>query len=349
VGLGYRVENYEIRDIFADNGLATITGSVNKRKSSSQYSFGLVYDVELGSSMYYRHSRTYRFPGFDDMINLGFAVYPPYSHPDPIWLLDPEEGTLEEVGIRHWFTRNIYAALTYYEMDMDNEIFYGPDSSLPPFFPYRNQNIPNTSHYGLEFDGLIRLTPRWSLRGTYTRQNVLFLSNWRTTDLSGRSTADKWMPLNPNEIGYLSLAYQNSDWGFSALFSYYYVGSRFFDGDIFNEMKPMEPAKWGDMAFSQTVFDDTTTIYFGVRNFTDRQYALSGNIFGLAGDFLRYSNAGRTYYAGVRSSLDFERMRLPSTADLQRMNRRLYGALRTGANVFTGMGSWMRNLIPFSR
>lgn len=124
------------------------------------------------------------------MINLGWNPISPWSHPDPIWLLDPEDGTLEEVGIRHWFTRNIYVGVTYYELDMNNEIFYGPDPDPAKGGKSRNINVPNVSHAGVEIESLINVTPRWTLKSNYTRQKVYFGYNWQPNDALRRSTLD---------------------------------------------------------------------------------------------------------------------------------------------------------------
>jgi len=60
-----------------------------------------------------------------------------------------------------------------------------------------------------------------------------------------------------------------------------------------------------------------------------------------------WPDAGRTYYMGVKTNLDFDRLKVPSWSDLTRMQRRLYGAVRGGVSSFTGMGSWMQDLVRF--
>jgi iron complex outermembrane receptor protein len=282
------------------------------------------------------------------MINLG---YPPTiwgGNPDPIWLLDPEEGTLQEYAIRHWFTRNIYAGLTYYEMDMDNEIYWGPDPAYPLVpFSNRNLNVPLVSHSGLELEAFARLTPRWTLKGNFTKQKVIFRSNWQPFDAQRRTTEDKWLTENPAQMVNLSLAYENKEWGFSALLSYHYVGTRFMINDIFNEWPDLETAKWGDIAFSQTFFDDVATLYFGVNNVSDLQYALQGTLYGKP---LWYPNAGQTFYFGVKANTDFDRMRLPTAADLSRMQQRLYGAASEGLGAMANIRGWIRgSSTPFGR
>ena len=130
----------------------------------------------------------------------------------------------------------------------------------------------------------------------------------------------------------------------------HYVGSQYRVNDPFNETEPLEHSKWGDLTISQKFFDDTTTIYFGIRNFSDRQYSL----FGTRSDpsFVTvpvawYSNEGRTYFMGLKANLDYDRMKLPSSGDLERMQRRLYGSMTNVASSVYGVGQWMRGLVSF--
>ena len=349
-GFGWRFENYDLKDLYA-NGAAptrTVTNAqrLGRNKSATQWSVGLITDRELGSSIYYRHSRMYRFPNFDDMVNYSLYGLPPDP---PFWLLDPEEGTLDEVGIRHWFTRNIYAGAVYYEMDMDNEILYGQDD----LGNARNTNVQDVSHQGVELEALIKVTPRWTVKGNWTKQKVLLRSNMVPV-LSPLTTEDKWMYQNPAEMANLTLVYNNVEWGFSGSIKYHYVGTQFRINDIFNVADDLNAAKWGDFAIEQKVLGDDALVYFGINNFSDRQYALWGTrsapFYGyISVDKAWYPNQGRTYYGGVKSNLDFHRMRLPSVGDLERMQRRLYGTLNDGLNTFTGMGNWIRNTLPFPR
>jgi hypothetical protein len=102
----------------------------------------------------------------------------------------------------------------------------------------------------------------------------------RTTQLTpfnGLTTEDKWLYQNPAELANLVLEYNNRVWGFSGMIKYYYVGSRFMSNDAYNIVPPLEPAKWGDLAFSQTFFDNVVTLYFGIRNFSDAQYSILGS------------------------------------------------------------------------
>ena len=345
LGLGYRVESYDFRNLYANDGSRTVTNaqqSLQNNKSASQWSLGFIYDRELGSNIYYKHSRFYRFPNFDDMINYGFSG----SFDPPFWPLNPEEGTLNEYGLRHWFTRNIYLSATYYDQDMDSEILYGMD----PNGVSKNINVNSVSHTGVELEGFARITPRWMLRANYTRQKVIVRSDFRP-DVAP-TTEDKWIWQNPQDMANMSLSYDHREWGFSGMIAFHYVGSQYRTNDFFNQKEALEPAKWADLTISQKFLGDTTTVYFGIRNFSDRQYALLGTSAGLWSaptdpNVYWYPNEGRTYFMGVKASLDYDRMKVPTSADLERMQRRLYGSMTDAASSISGAGQWMRSLVNF--
>ncbi|MFA6224452.1 MAG: TonB-dependent receptor [Desulfomonilaceae bacterium] len=348
--LGYRIEDYDLKDLYSESiySTGTVRGRINPNKSAAQYGLGFVYDRELGSDIYFKHSTPYRFPNFDDMINLGWGGWG--SHPDPIWLLQPEDGTLEEVGIRHWFTRNIFVGATYYELDMNNEIYWGPDPDPAKGGKSRNINVPNVSHSGVEIESLIRITPRWKVKSNYTRQKVYFGHNWQTTDTLRRTTLDKWLSLNPSDMANVELIYDNREWGFSGMIAYHYVGSRFLLNDVFNEQPDLEASKWGDISFSQKFWDGLAELYFGVRNFSDRQYSPQGSYasyYTAPFDIQYYSAPGRTYFFGLKTKLDFDKMRMPTISDLTRMRQRLYGSVTDGFSSAQGAATWMRNLTTF--
>lgn len=141
--------------------------------------------------------------------------------------------------------------------------------------------------------------------------------------------------------------------GFFGMIKYYYVGSRYRQNDVYNIWEPLEPAKWGDLAFSQSFFDNDATVYFGIRNFSDRQYALIGyvsppSIYSPLGSYEAwFPNEGRTYYGGIKAKMDFDRMRVPTVADLTRMQKRLYGSLQSGVDSVYGWGARIRGLASF--
>lgn len=360
IGLAHRTERYDIKDLYYNERTSTSSASPTpvrlraareyypQQKSDSQFSINIVYDKELGSSLYYKHSLPYRFAGISEMINTS-SLSLAGTHPDPIFFVGPEEGILNEVGIRHWFTPNIYASLIYYQLYMENEIMSVWDTRLASPAKW-NANVPLVNHEGVEFEGLIRLTPRWTLNGNFTWQDVRFLtSNLNPANPTSGLLAGKWVPPNPAQMYNLWLTYENKDWGFAASLTYNYVGKRYFLSDNLNVGRDIDEVKTGDLAVSQTFFDGLATLYGGIKNINDLQFAYNTAFSVAAGQptYTWYPEQGRTYYGGIKCALDFDKMRIPTGADLQRMQERLYGSLEGGLGSLTGVPGRIRGVLPF--
>lgn len=354
--LAYREEQYNLPGIYSSSIYSpyVVTANIYQHASDSEYALGFVYDRQLGSDIYYKHSTPFRFPNFDDMINEEWNPLNPAVNPEPIWLLQPEGGSLDEIGIRHWFTRNVYLGATWYKLAMQNEIYWGPDPNPAAHGTSRNLNVPNIVHLGVEVESLLKITPRWTLKSNYTWQHVYFGASWEPqnpySNPYGQSTKRKWVPLVPEDMANVYLIYDNKAWGFSGQIAYYYVGSRFLLNDVLNDWKDLSSVHWGDMSFSQKFWDGLLELYCGMRNFSDRAYALQGtyaSYYPMPWTFDYYSNAGRTCYFGLKTNLDSDTMRVPTTQDLTRMQRRLYGSVSDGLSSIQGAASWMRNLTPF--
>ncbi len=358
-GLAYRYENYELNGIYADGlnskkNIVVFPQAGLRRgwiKSASQYSLNVVYDKELGSNFYAKHSRTYRFPNVAEVINTASFLTPGVNtHPDPIFFVGPEEGTLEEVGIRHWFTPNIYVGLIYYELDMDNEI--GDEWDLRYDSTRWKANVPYVSHDGLEMEWLIRFTPRWTFDGSFTKQKVIYRSpNLQPGNYKQGRKADAWVAPAPAQMYYLRLTYDNKEWGFASSLSYYNVSKGYYQNDDLNGGRDMEETKRLDLAVAQNFFNDMITVYGGINNITDRinmvatSYSWSASA--AAPSYSQYPDKPRTYYGGVKAKMDYDRMKVPTVADFQRMQERVYGAFEDGVGSLTAMPGRIRGFLPF--
>ena len=358
VGLGYRLEGYELKDVYYDKIASAIPNPVQIRvagrrlgwqKSASQWSINVVYDRELGSDLYYRHSRTYRFPAFSEFQNQTSATGE--FHPEPLFYVGPEEGTLDEYGIRHWFTPQIYVSVIYYRLDMDNQIMREWDTTLPNPLLW-TANVPFVSHDGLECEGIFQITPRWSVKGTFTKQKVIFRSDniKRGNFRVGRLT-DKWVGPSPSQMYDVALIYDNKDWGFSTEVDYYFQSKSYYQADDLNAGRDTEEIKLLNLAVSQVFLDGLVTVYGGIKNLTDATimgatlYAYPTTA--LYPTYQQWPEPGRTYYGGVKANLDLNQIKVPTGADLQRIQQRLYGRLADGLNVIQGAGQWVTGRSTF--
>ena len=133
----------------------------------------------------------------------------------------------------------------------------------------------------------------------------------------------------------------------SGLIAYHYSRDRFRINDPYNIAEPLAPAKWGNLTLSQTFFDNLVTLYFGIKNFSDLQYAIIGtksapsvsDPLGTTVPPLGIQIKARTYYGGLKANMDFDRMKVPTIADLNRMQKRIYGSLGSAVDGVYGWGA----------
>ncbi|MGC9031063.1 MAG: hypothetical protein ACP5LD_15525 [Desulfomonilaceae bacterium] len=105
---------------------------------------------------------------------------------------------------------------------------------------------------------------------------------------------------------WIALIYENKEWGFSTELDYYFQSKSYYQGDDLNAGRDTEEIKLLNWAASQAFFDGLVTVY-----------------------------------GGVKAELDLNRMKIPTGADLQRMQQRLYGRLTNSLNTVQGMGRWL--------
>jgi iron complex outermembrane receptor protein len=101
---------------------------------------GLTYLFLKNSKVYGRIAKSYRYPAIDEY----FSVWDGGLNT----LLEPQEGITYEVGVDHYFTDTIRSGLTFFWMELENEIYYNPLGG--PFGFGGNENYDKTRHWGIE-------------------------------------------------------------------------------------------------------------------------------------------------------------------------------------------------------
>ena len=139
LSLGYRQEwvTFEIsQDVPRSKDTA--------RNSEPAWNMGLNYLFGKNSSAFLSVKRSFRFPVSDELIQFilsptTFEVIKVQVNP----AMKPQTGYHYEAGIRHAFTHQIEASLTFFWIDLHDEIFFNP-------FTFSNENYPGTRRQGME-------------------------------------------------------------------------------------------------------------------------------------------------------------------------------------------------------
>ncbi|MCX5710815.1 MAG: TonB-dependent receptor, partial [Candidatus Omnitrophica bacterium] len=114
----------------------TTTNSKTEKMSKVTPKCSLVYMYRKDSSLYANYAQAFRTPTIGQMFTYGSS-----ANPD----LKPEEATNYEIGLHHRFNEFVRADLSFYWMELDNEIWYD-------YATNQYQNYGKTSHKGIETD-----------------------------------------------------------------------------------------------------------------------------------------------------------------------------------------------------
>ncbi|OHE61311.1 MAG: hypothetical protein A2Z47_14800 [Thermodesulfovibrio sp. RBG_19FT_COMBO_42_12] len=90
------------------------------------YTAGINYTFYKKSYIYFSYSRSFRYPLLDEL----YSFFTNTVNTD----LDPQSTDDCEIGIRHYFTDEVYAHLNLFRIDTDKEIFFNP-------ITYVNENL----------------------------------------------------------------------------------------------------------------------------------------------------------------------------------------------------------------
>ena len=111
----------------------------DKDDTMHAWDVGLTYLFLENSKVYGRISKSYRYPAIDEY----FSVWTGGLNT----LLEPQEGITYEVGVDHYFTDTIRSGLTFYWMELEDEIYLNPLKG--PFGT--TENYDETRRWGIEF------------------------------------------------------------------------------------------------------------------------------------------------------------------------------------------------------
>lgn len=225
-----------------------------------------------------------------------------FSIENPVLDLEAETSWNFELGLRTQLTPGIFAELTYFHMDFDNQII--PSSQSVGGSGFGVTNAGKTLHKGVEaafiFDTREMLGTAWQFlldfNGTYTQATY----NSDRLVANGNETIN----VNGNRLPYapeltLSSAFNvESTFGTGLRFTYTYVGNQFTDE--LNTISPSNNGRIGEMpkynVLDATVYHRIAKINaqfnLSVKNLTDERYISTRRPEGIRVGLPRFITAG---------------------------------------------------------
>jgi iron complex outermembrane recepter protein len=210
---------------------------------------GINYKFHKKSYLYFSFSEGFRYPVLDEV----FSFFTNTINAD----LRPQTSDDYEIGVRHYFTRHLFANVNFFRIETKDEIFYNPAA-------FANENLEaKTRREGIEVSlGFDYKTV--SLRGTYT---------YRDTEIRGGEFSGNEVPNVPRHQASIDTVWRPLE-RFSVAFSGIYVGERLLDSDFANAFP--EQGSYTVVNMKLKYIWQKFTAFLDMNNLFDKDYAAYG-------------------------------------------------------------------------
>jgi iron complex outermembrane receptor protein len=270
VDLQYRKVDYEITG--TDNDLRDVTNSDNLNFFNPKV--GLFYDLDTDSKLYGSFAVANREPNRNDYTDAPSGVMPRHE-------------TLynTEIGWRKTWKKAALNVNAYHMLYRDQLVLTGQINDVGAAI---RVNVPDSYRLGLEVDGGVDLTRKWSLYGNFTlsrnkiKSFTEFRDNWDTWGQEQINHGETDIAFSPNVVGGGELTYhafrgdldkENTNLSFSLLGKY--VGQQFIDNTS-NENTVLDAYFFSDFRIQydfRTKFIPAVSLKFMARNILNAQYS----------------------------------------------------------------------------
>jgi iron complex outermembrane receptor protein len=210
---------------------------------------GINYKFHEKSYLYLSFSEGFRYPVLDEV----FSYFTNTINAN----LRPQTSDNYELGVRHYFTKSLFANVNFFRIETKDEIFYNPAA-------FANENLDaKTRRDGIEvslgFD-----YNEISLRGTYT---------YRDTEIRGGGFSGKEVPNVPRHQASIDTVWRPLE-RLSVAFSGIYVGERLLESDFANAFP--EQGGYTVVNMKLKYIWRKLTAFLDVNNLFDKKYAAFG-------------------------------------------------------------------------
>ncbi|MBM4311136.1 MAG: TonB-dependent receptor [Deltaproteobacteria bacterium] len=240
---------YDLKARDLTGWLAPLNDDVSETENA--YSLGLTWLYSGNSSLFARANRSFRFPLTDEFVLYDFSSGTQFVNPN----LKPQTGRHYEIGARHYFTDFIQGSLTLFRAEINNELFYNPET-------FENANYPKTHRQGIELGLKADFFDALTLTGNYTFQKSEFRKGiYKNNDI----------PAAPEHAASLGVQVRNVVPGYVFSAFYNYVGSSYLISDQANSLRKLDDYGTLDAKVSYTFRG--IEAFFCLNNLTNEKYS----------------------------------------------------------------------------
>jgi len=238
------------------------------------YTAGINYTFSGKSYVYLGFSRSFRYPVIDEL----YSFFTNTVNTNLI----PQTSDNYEIGIRYYFSDNIYTHFNLFRIDTDDEIFFNPVS-------FQNENLDGaTRRNGAEMSLGAKISEWLILKGTYAYTDAEI----RGGAFEGKNITN--VPRHTASFEAVSLPGK----GFTFVLNGVYVGKRPFVSDLrnaFDDQKNYVVLN-GKIRYQWK----SLTAFLDIYNLTDKAYYEYGSVSSFPAEKAFYPSPKRNFLAGVK-------------------------------------------------
>ncbi len=278
IDMGFRHEWIEHVINYLDFTGWNVDASSEQKRKEEAFKGGLVYSWNDDTQIFFNASKSFRSPLTDEFLYYGPA--PTYDR--RIYTgLSTQTSFGFDWGVRHAFNKYVGVDLTFFNMDVNNEIFYNPSTQ-------KNDNYEETRHQGIDMQIDFKLTKR-----------ITAFANWIYTRAKFRngtysSNVIPMVPLNKASAGFNLGFWEN----FRAIPIINYVGRRYAISDQDNAQGKINSYITFDLRMSYK--KENFEIFANAYNIFDRKYVEYAAYSSLSNIIGYYPSPRRNFSAGVK-------------------------------------------------
>jgi len=241
------------------------------------YTAGINYTFYKKSYIYFSYSKGFRYPLLDEL----YSFFTNTVNTD----LDPQSSDDCEIGIRHYFTDEIYAHLNLFRIDTYKEIFFNP-------ITYVNENLDGkTRRDGVEISFFAKPAEWLTLKAGYT---------YLDAEIKEGTFKGNEVPNVPKHKATVDVV-TSLGRGLTIALNGVYVGERPFISDFSNDFSDQESYVILNSKIQYQL--KSLKAFLNINNLTNNEYSEFGVLGGVPIEKAFYPSPGINFLAGF--SIDF--------------------------------------------
>jgi iron complex outermembrane receptor protein len=276
---GARIERAEIQGRSVTLATSTIDFDEKKDHDGEVFELGATWLPQENLKFFTRYSTVYRYPFVDEQ-----ATFYGFGNDTFLSDIEAEEGRSIDAGIELGFLEDLSVGLTLYQIDMEDEISWNE-------LTFRNENLDDTRHRGMEIFLYYDLGGIFDLQVNYTYQETTFENG---------TYAGNDVPLVPNHLLAVSLDLE-LPYSINLIPSLLYVDDSYLSQDFDNNTEKLSDYTVVDLLlrYKNNFGQVELTVFLGIANVFNEEYSTQGTDGQWWGDNTYYPSPGREFHGGI--------------------------------------------------